>query len=51
MTVTQTLRSRVSIRAYTDKVPSSGTLRQILDAARWSPAGRETRFATSRAAH
>jgi nitroreductase len=37
MSVAQTLRSRVSIRAYADEAPSVETVRDILDAARWSP--------------
>jgi nitroreductase len=36
MTVSETLRSRVSTRAYTDKRPSVETVMEILDAARWS---------------
>jgi nitroreductase len=39
MNVSQTLRSRVSIRAFTDRCPSAETVRKILDAARWSPSG------------
>jgi nitroreductase len=39
MNVSQTLRSRVSIRAFTDRSPSAETVRKILDAARWSPSG------------
>jgi nitroreductase len=39
MTVSQTLRSRVSIRAYTDEALSMTMVRDILDAARWSPSG------------
>lgn len=37
--VSRALRSRVSIRAYTGEVPSLATVREILDAARWSPSG------------
>jgi nitroreductase len=39
MSVAQILRSRVSIRAYADEAPSMETVRDILDAARWSPSG------------
>ena len=39
MSVSRTLRSRVSIRAYTCEAPSLEAVREILDAARWSPSG------------
>ncbi len=39
MTVSETLRARVSIRACTDKCPSEAMVRKILDIARWSPSG------------
>lgn len=39
MSVSQILRSRVSVRAFTDEMPSADVVRDILDAARWSPSG------------
>jgi nitroreductase len=39
MSVSQVLRSRASIRAYTESAPSLATVHAILDAARWSPSG------------
>jgi nitroreductase len=39
MTVSETLRSHVSTRAYTDKCPPVETVKEILDAARWSASG------------
>jgi nitroreductase len=39
ISVSRTLRSRVSIRAYTSEAPSIETVHEILDAARWSPSG------------
>lgn len=37
--VSHTLRSRTSTRAFTARVPSVGLVQQILDAARWAPSG------------
>lgn len=39
MTVTEALKARVSTRAYLDQPLTEATLREILDAARWSPSG------------
>jgi nitroreductase len=39
MSVSEVLKSRVSIRAYTDQAPSLATVREILDSARWTPSG------------
>lgn len=39
MSVSEILRSRASIRAYAESAPSLETVREILDAARWSPSG------------
>lgn len=39
MSVAQTLRSRASIRGYTEREVPIETVREILDAARWSPSG------------
>lgn len=39
MSVSETLRSRASIRGYTDRDVPIGMVREILDAARWSPSG------------
>jgi nitroreductase len=39
MNVSQVLQSRVSIRAYANEAPSIDTVRDILEAARWSPSG------------
>jgi nitroreductase len=39
MSVSRTLRSRVSVRAYTSEALSIETVNEILDAARWSPSG------------
>lgn len=39
MTVSQLLRTRVSIRAYTNERPTLEQIREILDTARWSPSG------------
>jgi nitroreductase len=39
ISVSRTLRSRVSIRAYTCEAPSFEAVQEILDAARWSPSG------------
>src|SRR5690242_16234597 len=39
MSVSEVLRSRASIRAYTERAPSIASVREILDAARWAPSG------------
>lgn len=39
MTVTEALKARVSTRAYLDTPLTEATVREILDAARWSPSG------------
>lgn len=39
LSVSRTLRSRVSIRAYTCEAPSIEAVHEILEAARWSPSG------------
>lgn len=42
MNITETIRNRISTRAYLDKPISKETLTQILDTARWSPSGTNT---------
>lgn len=39
MTVTEALQARISTRAFLDRPLTEATLREILDAARWSPSG------------
>lgn len=39
MTVTEALKTRISTRAFLDQPLTEATLRDILDAARWSPSG------------
>ncbi len=39
LSVTQALKQRTSIRAYQSKSVSEALLREVLDAARWSPSG------------
>lgn len=42
MNITEAIRDRASIRAFTDREVSRDVIHQILDTARWAPSGVNT---------